>query len=105
DRDDPRRLPRPCAPQLDSQLRSIRPRRRAGGAGARDRRATGRSHREVCLMICSAKASARRGGMLMLALALLASPALAQTKAIRTGTANTPSGPVANAVIIVENDR
>jgi len=56
-------------------------------------------------MICSAKASARRGGMLMLALALLASPALAQTKAIRAGTAITSSGPVANAVIIVENDR
>ena len=56
-------------------------------------------------MICSAKASARRGGMLMLAPALLASPALAQTKAIRAGTAITSSGPVANAVIIVENDR
>ena len=56
-------------------------------------------------MICSAKASARRGVTLMLALALLASPALAQTKAIRAGTAITPSGPVANAVIIVENDR
>ena len=41
----------------------------------------------------------------MLALALLASPALAQTKAIRAGTAITPSGPVANAVIVVENDR
>ena len=56
-------------------------------------------------MICSAKASASRGVTLMLALALLASPALAQTKAIRAGTAITPSGPVANAVIVVENDR
>jgi len=40
-----------------------------------------------------------------LAVLLLASPAFAQTKAIRTGTAITPSGPVANAVIVVENDR
>ena len=56
-------------------------------------------------MICSAKASARRGVTLILAMALLASPALAQTKAIRAGTAITPSGPVANAVIVVENDR
>ena len=36
---------------------------------------------------------------------MLASPALAQTTAIRAGTAITPSGPIANAVIVVENDR
>jgi imidazolonepropionase-like amidohydrolase len=40
-----------------------------------------------------------------LSLALIASPALAQTKAIRVAKAITPSGPVANAVIVVENDR
>ena len=69
-RDDARRLPRPRAAELDSQLRPVRPRRRAGGAGARDRRATGRSHREVRLMISSANGfSQARRSRLMLALA------------------------------------
>jgi imidazolonepropionase-like amidohydrolase len=38
-------------------------------------------------------------------LALVSSPAFGATKAIRARTAITPSGPVANAVIVVENDR
>jgi imidazolonepropionase-like amidohydrolase len=40
-----------------------------------------------------------------LALALVASPALAATKAIRAGRAITPAGPVPNAVIVIDNDR
>jgi imidazolonepropionase-like amidohydrolase len=44
-------------------------------------------------------------GRIGLAFALIASPALAQTKAIRAGKAITPSGPIANAVIVVDKDR
>ena len=47
-----------------------------------------------------------RVGLVGLALALLASPALAATRAIRTGAAIDPSGKaIPNAVIVVENDR
>jgi len=46
-----------------------------------------------------------RTGRIAMAVALIASPALAQTKAIRAGKAMTPSGPVANAVIVVDGDR
>jgi imidazolonepropionase-like amidohydrolase len=42
---------------------------------------------------------------LALALALIASPALAGTKAIRAGKAITPTGQVANAVIVIQDDR
>jgi imidazolonepropionase-like amidohydrolase len=42
---------------------------------------------------------------LVLALALIASPVFGATKAIRAGKAITPTGTVANAVIVIENDR
>ena len=44
-------------------------------------------------------------GLASVALALIAAPSFAQTKAIRAANAVTPSGTVANAVIVVEHDR
>jgi imidazolonepropionase-like amidohydrolase len=44
-------------------------------------------------------------GLVSVALALIAPPSFAQTRAIRAANAITPSGTVANAVIVVENDR
>jgi imidazolonepropionase-like amidohydrolase len=46
-----------------------------------------------------------RVGRMVVALALIASPVFGATKAIRAGKAITPTGTVANAVIVIENDR
>src|SRR6185295_9190364 len=101
-----------CAAELDSELRSLSTRGRAGVAGAGYREPIRGSESEVRIMTRGLVGRVGRVGgvggvgQTLLALALAASPALAATTVIRAGRLVDPAGKVVtNAVIVVDNDR
>src|SRR5262249_43529117 len=95
---DARRLPRPRAPELDSELRSLRARAGPRSPRARHRRTVRGSTSEVRMTIRMLAAA--------LAIGAAAAPASAATKAIKAGRLIDASGrAVANAIIVIDNDR
>src|SRR6185436_2398011 len=98
DRDAPRRVPRPRAAKLDSELRPVRTCAGARAARPRNRRAVRGSPREVRMT--------RVMPVLLVAAIALALPAQAATKAVKAGRLIDPSGRVVvNAMVVIENDR
>src|SRR5881392_2014090 len=109
--DDAECVPRSRPSELDSQFRSIRPRRRARLARARDCGSIRRSKGQVRIMRPTADQPAdfvlsRFRGLVIAVAVGVAADATAASKAIKAGAVIDSQGKAtANAVIVIDNDR